>query len=493
MNCLIGYTGFVGSNILNYSNNKYEYLINSKNIETIKDKEFNTVICAGVSAKKWQANEKPIEDLENINKLLNVLKTIKCDKFILISTIDIYKNTYNNIDKIINQDNHAYGRNRYYLEKELEKQFDNLYIIRLPGLFGYNLQKNVIYDLINNNNPTFNINSKFQWYYIGDIVKDINKAIENKDKIVDLFPEPIKMSEIVEIIKRYSNKEIIYKESNNIITYDLYYKNNQYYNNKKYITEKLELYIWNMLNKNVCISNLAYDIKYTKEIEKIEEFYGIEYKEIVPYKTFGENFINEKLEYFDKYKNMKIHSMQSLLYPKKENILKLEDYMKKIIEIAGYLDIKYLIFGSPKNRKKEETNRIEFINLMKRLGEYAIKHNTKILIEANSIYYGCNFITNITQCKKILEEINSEGVKLHLDISNMYLEKENFYDIITENKDNIEHIHFSGINLETLTNENINYRNIFILLKNINYKNKISLEILNKTSEEVNLSLKCFL
>lgn len=493
MNCLIGYTGFVGSNILNYSNNNYEYLINSKNIETIKNKQFGTIVCAGVSAKKWQANEKPNEDLENINKLLDILKTVKCEKFILISTIDIYKNTNNNINKVVNQDNHAYGKNRYYLEKELEKTFENLYIIRLPGLFGYNLQKNVIYDLINNNNPTFNIKSKFQWYYIGDIVEDINKAIENKEKIVDLFPEPIEMNEIVGIIKKYSNKEITYKESNNIITYDLYYKNNRYYNNKKYIIEKLELYIWNMLNKNVCISNLAYDKKYTKEIEEIEKFYGIEYKEIVPYKIFGENFINNTLEYFDKYKNIKIHSMQSLLYPHTENILKLEDYMKKLIEIAEYLNIKYLVFGSPKNRKKEDTNLNEFINLMKRLGEHAIKNNTKILIEANSKYYECNFITNIKECKKIIKQINSEGVKLHLDISNMYLEKEDIYKIISENKDNIEHIHFSGIKLETLTNEYINYRNIFILLKNINYKNKISLEILNKLPSEVKLSLKCFL
>ena len=48
---LIGYTGFIGSNLLDF--NKEIRKFNSKNIHKIKNKEFDIVICAGTSSKIW--------------------------------------------------------------------------------------------------------------------------------------------------------------------------------------------------------------------------------------------------------------------------------------------------------------------------------------------------------------------------------------------------------------------------------------------------------
>ena len=48
---LIGYTGFIGSNLLDF--NKKIIKFNSKNIHKIKNKEFDIVICAGTSSKIW--------------------------------------------------------------------------------------------------------------------------------------------------------------------------------------------------------------------------------------------------------------------------------------------------------------------------------------------------------------------------------------------------------------------------------------------------------
>ena len=73
---LIGNTGFVGSNLLRTKN--FTHLFNSTNIHQIVNADFSEVICAGVSAAKWQANLYPEKDIENINKLIEFLKIHPC-------------------------------------------------------------------------------------------------------------------------------------------------------------------------------------------------------------------------------------------------------------------------------------------------------------------------------------------------------------------------------------------------------------------------------
>ena len=71
---LIGYTGFVGSSIL--SQQSFDYLYNSKNIEDIQSKHFDLVVCAGAPGTKWLANKEPETDLATIQRLINNLSTI---------------------------------------------------------------------------------------------------------------------------------------------------------------------------------------------------------------------------------------------------------------------------------------------------------------------------------------------------------------------------------------------------------------------------------
>ena len=85
---LIGYSGFIGSNLLDF--NKKIIKFNSKNIHKIRNKEFDTVICAGTSSKIWLSKKKPAEDKRKIKDLINNLKTIKTNKFVLISTSEVY-------------------------------------------------------------------------------------------------------------------------------------------------------------------------------------------------------------------------------------------------------------------------------------------------------------------------------------------------------------------------------------------------------------------
>ena len=91
---IIGYTGLIGKILfkdLNYERKFLLYKYNSKNIEKINNKNFDKIYCAGLPAEKWKANKFPLKDKQNIEKLSKILKSTNCKKFILISTIDVYK------------------------------------------------------------------------------------------------------------------------------------------------------------------------------------------------------------------------------------------------------------------------------------------------------------------------------------------------------------------------------------------------------------------
>lgn len=146
---IVGYTGFVGSNIdlKGIIDEKY----NSKNIQDAYGTEPEILIYSGVRAEKFLANKEPQKDYEIVKEAFENIKKINPKKVVLISTIDVYKNPIN-VDEnseIDTENLHPYGLNRYYLEKWVEERFDDYLIVRLPGLYGENIKKNFIYDLIN--------------------------------------------------------------------------------------------------------------------------------------------------------------------------------------------------------------------------------------------------------------------------------------------------------------------------------------------------------
>ena len=146
---LVGYTGFVGSNI--YASGKIDAAYNSKNIEEAYGTNPDLLIYAGLRAEKYLANNAPEKDMEQIRQAEENITKINPKKLVLISTIDVFK-VPKNVDEnsTIDMENlHPYGFNRYQLELWVRMNYPNALIIRLPGLFGKNIKKNFIYDYIN--------------------------------------------------------------------------------------------------------------------------------------------------------------------------------------------------------------------------------------------------------------------------------------------------------------------------------------------------------
>lgn len=195
--CLLGYTGYVGSTLL--SQTQFDDLYNSKNIETIRGKEYDLIICAAAPAVKWKANQAPIEDLENINRLINSLKDVRANKFVLVSTVDVYRNPVD-VDEatIIDPElTEPYGKHRFYLEQYVRENFRDSLILRLPGLFGKGLKKNFIYDIIHNNALHLtHFQSEFQFYNMNRLWDDVQIALNHKLSLANFATEPVSAKEI---------------------------------------------------------------------------------------------------------------------------------------------------------------------------------------------------------------------------------------------------------------------------------------------------------
>jgi len=302
MNYLVGYTGFVGSNI--FMSDEFEGLFNSKNINEAFGGNPDLLIYSGVPAQKFIANSEPEKDLEVINNAIENIKKINPKKIVLISTIDVYKNPVDvNEDTVIDTDNlHPYGLNRYKLELWVKENFGDYLIVRLPGLYGKNIKKNFIYDLINiipsmlskdkfnellsvnrvlsnyyflADNGFYKLNQinelekeelkqvflnlgfsalnftdsrgKFQFYNLSYLWNHIKIALENNIKVLNLATEPVIVSELYEYIMGNNFKNELNKEVPNYDFktnyYDMFGGENGYIFSKEFIMNDIKKFV----------------------------------------------------------------------------------------------------------------------------------------------------------------------------------------------------------------------------------------------------------
>lgn len=196
---LIGYTGFVGSTLLRQTEFAARY--RSTTIADIEHETFDTLVCAGAPAQKWIANREPHADLQAIDCLINHLRTVRCKVFVLISTVDVFAYPVG-VDEDSPVDESTlcpYGLHRRRLEKFVAGHFPRHLIVRLPGLVGPGLRKNVVYDLLHHNNlAAIDSRGVFQFYPMVNLWHDIQIALKAGLSLVHLCAEPISVARVAQ-------------------------------------------------------------------------------------------------------------------------------------------------------------------------------------------------------------------------------------------------------------------------------------------------------
>ncbi|MCX8074997.1 MAG: NAD(P)-dependent oxidoreductase [Clostridia bacterium] len=288
---LVGYTGFVGSNIL--ESYKFDHLYDSSNITEGFSTEHDLLVYSGVPAQKTLANSNPEVDLKIIENAKNNIKKLNPKEIVLISTTDVYPNP-----ELVDEDYvidttklQPYGLHRYYLEEWVKENIDNHLIVHLPALYGKNLKKNFIFDIMTiipfmlksekiedlkkklpniydyytlSDNGFYKLNSlsnsdrevlkefflnndfnalnftdsrnNYQFYNLANLWKHINIARENNIRCLNLATEPINAGELYKYIY---DKNFINELNGSIVKYNMKTKYDTLFNgNNGYVFDK---------------------------------------------------------------------------------------------------------------------------------------------------------------------------------------------------------------------------------------------------------------
>lgn len=254
MKVLIGNTGLIGQTLLDSI--KFDLEFNSKNISELNNLDINgcELYLSCLPATKWKVNQDVISDVKNISSILNIISNFHYKKIVLFSTIDVYCDSplYSDEIKTPVFKSLNYGSNRYLFELMVsELKSENIQIFRLPALFSNKIKKNVLFDLLNNNNiDKININSKFQWYNLDNLVSDINKI--ERPGTFNLFTEPLQTKEIVDL---FTFDLSIFKSNDNHQIYD--YKTNLthtgYLSSKEEVLFDIKRFVNEFRNKSAAI------------------------------------------------------------------------------------------------------------------------------------------------------------------------------------------------------------------------------------------------
>lgn len=556
---LVGYTGFVGSNLVESFN--FDGLYNSKNISEAFNSNPDLLVYSGVTAQKFIANSNPDADFLTIKNAIENIKKINPKKLVLISTIDVYDNPIMVDEDFISDKNiEAYGRNRFFLENWVKENVDDYLIVRLPGLFGKNIKKNFIYDLIHiipnmlkkekfeelikenslikkfyhlesngfykcmelSKDEEIELKNVFlqlgftalnftdsraiyQFYNLKNLWKDINIALENNLKVVNLATEPICVGELYNFIY---NRDFVNEFAEKIVEYNfktkydyLFSGSNGYIVDKKKLLCEIRDFVLSNLNDGklkLAISNIAWGKENDLEMYNYLKNKDISYLEAAPTRLI-ENNPYENIEMLNKISNdllkeynLKIVSLQSIWYGKKENIFESDenyknmfDYTKKVIDFANTINCENIVFGCPKNRNMSnyDVDYIKAIDFFRNLGNYAKNKNVIISLEPNPRIYNTNFLNNTEEVVKFVKDVGCDAIKINYDLGTVIENKESL-DTLFSNIKLINHIHISEPNLVKIQPRDI-LKELIIELKKLNYQNFISIEMKQSNINDV--------
>lgn len=239
------------------------------------------------------------------------------------------------------------------------------------------------------------------------------------------------------------------------------------------------------------ISNIAWfeqDDEKIYELMKRNGFLGLE---IAPTRIIKDNpydFVEEAVNWKKKLNSaygFVIPSMQSIWFGRSEKIFESEEerhllvgYTKKAIDWAEAIGCRNLVFGCPRNRQFPDGADYDIgIRFFKELGDYAYNHNCIIGMEANPPIYNTNYINDTLSAIKLIEEVNSDGFKLNLDIGTMICNDESV-GIIEDKVEYVSHVHISEPGLAPIKHRTL-HKDLLGILAEKDYEGFVSIEMGN--------------
>lgn len=244
----------------------------------------------------------------------------------------------------------------------------------------------------------------------------------------------------------------------------------------------------------IAISNLAWDYSENNQLRNILRKYKIKGIEVAPTKIWQDP-IHTQITALKRYKKywldsgVEIVATTSLLFGHPELTI-FENkkarkatfgYLLKMIELSGTLGAKAMVFGSPKNRRRDSLDKKAAIEIAKeffyKIGEFAKEYDIYFGIEPNPPLYGSDFILTTMEAIDFVKEVGHPHFSLHLDSSTMEINKEDYEESINLGLPYAHHFHISEPGLKPIPQGEVRHKKIAKLLKDNKYSKWVSVEM----------------
>lgn len=239
----------------------------------------------------------------------------------------------------------------------------------------------------------------------------------------------------------------------------------------------------------LAISNIGWIVDNDTRVYEQMMKYGYIGLEIAPTRIFSENPYDRCREAEVWSQQLKerygftVPSMQSIWFGRSEKLFasaeerkELLDYTKKAIDFAQAIGCGNLVFGCPRNRNVEDGMSTDpALEFFYEIGEYAYKSGTIIGMEANPPIYNTNYINDTLSAIHLIEEVNSKGFRLNLDLGTVIQNEEDINEIKGKVK-LINHVHISEPGLKPIQKREL-HKKMRDILAEENYQRFVSIEM----------------
>jgi hypothetical protein len=477
---IVGWTGLVGQYLTQFFPESDLY--NSGNIENLRHKSYNTLYFSGMPAEKWRINQSPAEDASLLAFFCELLSTVRCDHVVLISTVDVLDCTIPQPETGTSYAIHPYGAHRRQLEDFVQTRFPSHTILRLPGLFGTGLKKNVLFDLLHGNQlDKICLDSAFQWYNLEHLREDILFCYENAIPLIQLVTPPIATRDIV---SHFFPEALSLCTSIHSVTYrlDTLYSRGR----TTPLLEEIGSFIvaqrnLHRITPRIAVSNIAWSPVDAPDAKKILARYGINRIEMA-FTTLRDWVAWEDSHIADlRCQPFTYPSCQSVLYKTDIHVFRdtptFFEHMRRVLHLSEQLQITRMVFGSPKARHIYATTPEERIAIFRQLGDLCKHHGVTLCLEPNAREYGCTWLTNLADTIAFVRTVNHPHIRINFDFGNYIMEADTS-PLSPETVTLIENVQVSAPFLRSLTTELLDtYTSLWQSLTASGYTGPVSLEV----------------
>lgn len=202
MGVLVGSTGFVGGHLARQHG--FTKHVHRSDITTIAGLDTDLLVCAGLPAEKWRANQDPSGDSDNMAALAQVLATVRAERAVLVSTIDVYQPAVG-VDETTPpkfDGSGAYGAHRAWFEAFFQSNFSNTLVLRLPALYASDVRKNLVHDLLHGKADQWarvSPSSTFQFFDATQTWTTIERAWAERIALLNVTSEPVTAQAVADL------------------------------------------------------------------------------------------------------------------------------------------------------------------------------------------------------------------------------------------------------------------------------------------------------